>query len=119
MIELLWAHLADAGLPLSDYPTALERFFALIVKPELAAQIAFTDFYAAGQIPARSAAAIEVLDPVNAGNNVAELYRVADRDRIVAESHRSLSALNEARFAPTKGQAVVCWQRVLGPTFTG
>ena len=32
MIELLWAHLADDGLDLSDYPTALERFLRDIVK---------------------------------------------------------------------------------------
>jgi hypothetical protein len=38
MIELLWAHLADHGLVLSDYPSALEQFFAYIVKGELTDQ---------------------------------------------------------------------------------
>jgi Second Messenger Oligonucleotide or Dinucleotide Synthetase domain len=119
MIELLWAHLADRGLSLADYPKALERFFAYVVKTELGEQVAFTDFCTSKEIPARSGAVIEVLDPVNVGNNVAELYGAADRERIVGEAHRALSALNEARFAPTKGWAVECWQKVLGPTFKG
>ena len=119
MIELLWAHLADGGLSLSDYPKALERFFAYIVKTGLADQVAFTDFCTASQVPARSKAAVEVLDPVNVHNNVGVLYATADRDRIITAAHQALDALNEARFAPTKGRAVECWQAVLGPTFKG
>jgi hypothetical protein len=119
MIELLWSHLADGGLSLSDYPTALERFFAYVVKTEFSEQVAFTDYCKASEIPARSSAAVEVLDPVNAGNNVGVLYKSADRDRIVTAAHKALDALTEARFAPTKGRAVECWQTVLGPTFKG
>jgi hypothetical protein len=119
MIELLWAHLADSGLVLSDYPSALERFFAYIVKGEFADQVAFTDFYKASEIPARSSAAAEVLDPVNIANNVAVLYKTPDRDRIVAAAQKALDALTGARFARTKGRAVECWQNVLGPTFKG
>ncbi len=119
MIELLWAHLADGGLALSDYPNALERFFVYIVKTGLAGQVAFTDFCTQSQVPARSTAAVEVLDPVNVGNNVGMLYGTADRDRIVTAAHTALDDLNEARFAPTKGRAVECWQVVLGPTFKG
>ena len=119
MIELLWARLADDGLSLADYPTALERFFAYIVKTEFSDQVAFTDFGPSRDIPARSNTAVEVLDPVNFANNVGILYGTSDRDRIVAEAHTALDALNEARFAPTKGRAVECWQTVLGPTFGG
>lgn len=119
MIELLWADLADGGLELSDYPKALERFFAYIVKTELEDQVSFTDFYRANDIPPRSGAAVEVLDPVNTDNNVASLYSAADRARIVTAAHQALDAINEARFAPTKGREVECWQTVLGPTFKG
>ncbi len=119
MIELLWARLADDGLDLSDYPTALERFFRDIVKGELEGQVAFTDFCGKNEIPTRSSAAIEVLDPVNPANNVASRYTSTDRDRIVRAAHEALNALNEARFAPTKGRAVECWQTILGPTFKG
>lgn len=119
MIELLWAHLAEGGLSLTDYPTALERFLVYVVKTGLEQQVSFTDFYAASEIPARSNAAIEVLDPVNLDNNVAVHYGVADRTRIVTAAQAALDAINEARFAPTKGRAVECWQTVLGPTFNG
>lgn len=119
MIELLWAHLADRGLAIVDYPTALERFFAYIVKTELSEQVSFTDFYKPNEIPARSNAAIEVLDPVNTENNVAALYDAYDRARIVTAAQRALNAINEARFAATKGRAVECWQAVLGPGFQG
>jgi hypothetical protein len=119
MIELLWAHLADGGLALTDYPTALERFFAYIAKTGLADQVAFTDFCTPSEIPVRSAAAVEVLDPVNVRNNVGVLYGTPDRDRIVTAAHKALDALTEARFAPTKGREVECWQTVLGPTFKG
>lgn len=119
MIELLWAHLADNALVLSDYPLALERFFAYIVKGEFVNQVAFTDFHKVNDIPARSSGAVEVLDPVNVDNNVAVLYKTPDRDRIVTAAHKALDALTEARFAPTKGRAVECWQTVLGSTFKG
>jgi hypothetical protein len=119
MIELLWAHLADGGASLSDYPSALERFFAYVVKGEFAEQVSFTDFYKPRDIPSRAGAAVEVLDPVNSSNNVASLYHWQDRDRIVTSAHAALDAINEARFAPTKPRAVERWQTVLGPTFKG
>lgn len=119
MIELLWSHLADDGQALSDFPAALERFFAYVVKTELEEQVSFTDFYKASAIPARSSAAVEVLDPVNTANNVAVLYNATDRTRIVTAAHKALDAINEALFAPTKGRAVECWQTVLGPTYQG
>lgn len=119
MIELLWADLADSGLALSDYTKALEKFFAYVVKSELAEQVAFTDFCSATDIPARSTAALEVLDPVNLKNNVGSLYTVEDRSRIVTAAHRALDALTEARFAQTKGREIECWQVVLGSTFKG
>jgi hypothetical protein len=119
MIELLWAHVADNGLSLTDYPTALERFFAYVVQTELQEQVSFTDFYRQREIPARSISPIEVLDPVNTSNNVAGLYLERDRQRIVAAAQRAFNAISEARFAPTKGREVECWQTVLGPTFKG
>jgi hypothetical protein len=117
LIELLWAHLADSSLALADYPTALERFFTYIVRTELEEQVAFTDYVAAKDIPSRSKDATEVLDPVNPDNNVASRYDDTDRVRIVDAAQDALSALGEARFATTKGQAVECWRSVLGPAF--
>jgi tRNA nucleotidyltransferase (CCA-adding enzyme) len=119
MIELLWAHLADNGLDLNDYTTALERFFVYIVKTGLEDQVVFTDYAAGTTVPTRSSAAIEVLDPVNFDNNVASRYSTNDRARIVTAAQHALDAINEARFTPTKTRAIECWQTVLGPTFKG
>ena len=117
MIELLWAHLADNGLALADYPDALEGFFTYIVKSGLRQRVSFTDYYKASELPASNGSAIEVFDPVNPKNNVAVNYEVVDRQRIVDGAHRALDALGEARFASTKGEEIDCWQLVLGRSF--
>jgi hypothetical protein len=117
MIELIWAHLADGGLTIADYPSALEQFFRYVVRTELSNQIAFTDYTSSTRIPKRSAAPIEILDPVNRDNNVASRYTNRDRLKIADAAQYSMSALGEAKFATTKGRAVDCWQSVLGPSF--
>jgi tRNA nucleotidyltransferase (CCA-adding enzyme) len=118
-IELLWAHLADGGTPLGDYPTALEDFFTFIVKGGLATRIGFTDYHSLSELPARSNDAIEIFDPVNPKNNVTASYTITDRQRIADAAHRALDALGEARYATTKADAVGCWQDVFGPSFRG
>lgn len=117
MIELLWAHLADGGLELGDYPAAIERFFTYIVTTELVEQVAFTDYTRARDLPARGSSPIEVLDPVNAANNVAGRYNDNDRLQIVDAARDALDALAEARFATTKQRALDCWCLVMGPSF--
>lgn len=120
MIELLWAHLADNGLDLSDYPTALEGFFEYVVKTEFDNIVTFDDYCKPSELPARDASTpIEVVDPVNADNNVAVRYDRTGKDLIVEASNDALDALSEARFATTKTRAVDCWQTVLGPSFRG
>lgn len=119
MIELLWAHLADHGAVLNDYPEAMEEFFTFIVKGGLSKRIAFTDYYSASELPSPTRAAIEILDPVNPKNNVAVKYEVADCQRIIEAAHRALDALGEARYATTNGDELDCWQQVLGQSFKG
>lgn len=119
MIELVWAHLADIGVPLTDYPKALEAFFAWIVKTGLEEQITFTDYTPASDLPTRGSSPIEVLDPVNPDNNVAERYDALGRDKIVHAAEAACDALADARFATTKGRAVDDWQDLLGPMFKG
>ncbi len=119
MIELLWSHLADSGTALGDYPEALEVFFTYIVKTGLSQRVGFTDYYPSSKLPGSTGNAIEVFDPVNPENNVAINYTEEDRRRIVTAAGRALDALGEARFATTKGEAVECWQDVLGPSFQG
>lgn len=119
MTELIVAHLADKGLDMADYPTALEKLFAYIVKTQLKTRISFTDYYAASALPAPTGKAIEIFDPVNPTNNVAAIYDEAQRKRIVSAAQDALEAITEARFATTRGRAIECWKDVLGPSFRG
>jgi hypothetical protein len=119
LVELVVAHLADGGLDLSDYPTALEEVFAYIVGKRLGERIAFTDYYKLAALPPKNGLPIEVFDPVNCDNNVAYSYTTRDRDRIIAAAELALDAIVEARGAATKAQAVECWQVVFGPSFRG
>lgn len=120
MIELLWAHLADSGLDLSDYPTALEAFFQYVVQTEFDDIVTFDDFCKLSELPSRdSRIPIEVVDPVNPNNNVAVRYDQRGKVLIVAACADAFDALSEARFATTKTRAVDCWQTVLGPSFRG
>lgn len=118
MIELLWAHLADSGITLNDYPEALRQFFSYIVTSELKRRITFADF-TTPSTTGTAGDAIQVIDPVNSENNVAQNYTVADRQRIIEAAGRALDAIGDAMWATTKSDAVDCWQEVLGPSFTG
>ncbi|WP_152486524.1 CBASS oligonucleotide cyclase [Nocardiopsis lucentensis] len=117
MLELLWVHLADGGMVLNDYAESLEQFFAFIVNGGLDSQIAFTDFHPASDLPGRGSAPIQILDPVNFDNNVAEHYENHHRDRLVAAAQEAFDAISTAYYEPAKGQAVELWQDVLGTSF--
>ena len=119
MTEMIVAHLADSGVAMDDYTTALEKAFAYIVKSRLKTRIAFSDYYPASKLPAATGAAMEVFDPVNEKNNVASIYDDGHRQKIVAAAQDALEAISEARYATTRGRAVECWQEVLGPSFRG
>jgi tRNA nucleotidyltransferase (CCA-adding enzyme) len=117
--ELLVAKLADEGVDMSDYPEAIAQFFNYVVESKLSERVAFSDYYAADELPVPSGDAIEIFDPVNPENNVAFRYSTFDRDRILTAAEKALDAVTEASFATTKGEAVACWQIVLGTTFKG
>lgn len=119
MAELIVSKLADEGVNMADYPEALARVFAFIVDTELRERVAFTDYYPASDLPAQTGAVIEVFDPVNPDNNVAFRYTEDERARIVAAAEQALDAITEANYATTKGEAVACWQVVLGTRFKG
>ena len=119
MIELIWAHLADSGVSVADYPRALESFFAWIVKTGLEERVTFTDYTPASEFPERGSSPIEILDPVNPENNVAIRYDTEGKNKILDAAASACDALADARFATTKGRAVDAWQEILGPTFKG
>jgi tRNA nucleotidyltransferase (CCA-adding enzyme) len=117
MVELILAHLSDKGRKFDDYVAALEAFFDYILDSELKQRIAFTDFYAAGELPAVDGAAIEIIDPVNPDNNVAQRYTDTQRLQILDAAEQAADAIAEAHYSDTKTRAVTLWQSVLGSSF--
>ena len=119
MVELILAHLSDKGQKFDDYVAALEAFFDYVLDTELKDRVAFTDFYAASKLPASNGAVIEIFDPVNADNNVAQRYTETHRKLIVDAAEQAADAIAEAHYSDTKSRAINLWQTVLGSTFKG
>jgi tRNA nucleotidyltransferase (CCA-adding enzyme) len=117
MVELIFAHLSDKGEKFDDYVAALEGFFDYIVGTELKERIAFTDFYPASKLPNETNALIEIFDPVNEDNNVAQRYTEQNSKLIVAAAEQAADAVAEAHYSDTKGRAIALWQTILGPSF--
>jgi hypothetical protein len=117
MAELVMAHLADGGLDCSNYPEALETFFAFLVQTQLKSPIAFSDYASAGKPNPDDASPIRIYDPVNAQNNVARRYSELDRRSIVEAATDALDAVTWARSAPTKATAIERWREVFGSGF--
>jgi len=116
MIEMILAKLCDDGLDLSDYPEALQHFFTYIAKSNMRERIVFSDYYAPSSVGSL-ADTVQIIDPVNADNNVARLYTTANADAIVETALDSGDAIDAALAAPTKQLTVAYWQKVFGSTF--
>ena len=116
MIEMILSHLCDKGLDFSDYPEALQHFFTYVARTDMREKIIFTDYYrpsAVGQF----SAPVQVIDPVNAKNNVANLYTATQADAIVKAALDAGDAIDAALAAPTKQETVYYWRKVFGPSF--
>jgi len=116
MIEMILAKLCDDGLDLSDYPEALQHFFTYIARSDLRQRIAFADYYAPSTIGPLSDT-VQIIDPVNAQNNVARLYTAANADAIVEAAMDAGDAIDAALAAPNKQLTVAYWQKVFGSSF--
>ena len=73
MIELILAHLCDQGHDFSDYPEALQHFFTYVARSNMREKIVFSDCYEPSTVGTFSAP-VQIIDPVNAKNNVSRLY---------------------------------------------
>lgn len=116
MIEMILAKLCDDGLDFSDYPEALQCFFTYVPSTDLRERILFSDYYqphAVGSLDDE----VQIIDPVNAANNVARLYTAPDADAIVDAALEAGDAIDAALRAPTKQLTVAHWQRVFGSAF--
>jgi hypothetical protein len=116
MIELIFARLCDKGLDLADYREALQRFFTYIGKTNLREKILFEDCYPASKVGAFTTP-VQIIDPVNAKNNVSRLYTAAQADAIVDAALAAGDAIDAALAATTKEKTVYYWQKVFGPSF--
>jgi len=117
LIELLLAKLADSGKQFSDYHVGLEHFFLYIQKTGLKERVAFTDYYKADKLPKQQSAVVEIFDPVNPENNVAHDMSDFMRKKLVTLSEQALDALSYAKTCQTKGDALECWQELMGGSF--
>jgi hypothetical protein len=118
MIEMIMARLCDQGLDLSNYPEALQHFFTYLVKTGLTEKVVFTDYFPANLVPTFSNP-VQIIDPVNATNNVGSLYTAANVNAILDGAMEAGDAIDAALLAPTKGETVRYWQKVFGPSFQG
>lgn len=117
-LELVVAHCVDRGLDPSDYPAALEAIFAYIVKSGLLERISFSDNYPATALPRQRVGAIEIIDPVSAGNNVTEDCTEHDRQAVVEAAHDALDDITLARTASTKEDAIAYFRSLFGSEFS-
>jgi hypothetical protein len=116
MIEMILAKLCDDGLDFSDYPEALQHFFTYVARTDFRQRIVFTDYYPASSVGSFSET-VQIIDPVNAANNVARLYTAANADAIVESAIDAGDAIDAALAAPNKQLTVAYWQKVFGSSF--
>ena len=116
MIEMILAKLCDDGLDFSDYPEALQHFFTYIAKSDLNQRIVFNDYYPESAL-GRFTDRVQIIDPVNASNNVARLYTSSNANMIVDAALDAGDAIDAALAAPTKQLTVAYWQKVFGTSF--
>lgn len=118
MIELIFSHLSDLGHSFSDYPEALQSFFTYIAKTGLREKIMFQDCYKTSTVGSFTEP-MQIIDPVNAANNVTCLYTKSQIDMIVEAALDAGDAIDAALSAPTKGDTVYYWQKIFGSSFQG
>lgn len=118
MIEMILANLCDDGTDFSDYPEALQSFFTYVAKSNMRERIVFEDYYKASTV-GKLSDVIQIIDPINATNNVARLYTTQNADAIVNAALDAGDAIDAALAAPTKQLTLQYWQKVFGPSFQG
>lgn len=116
MIEMILAKLCDDGLDFYDYPEALQHFFTYIARTDFREKIVFADYYPASSVGTFSDP-VQIIDPVNAVNNVARLYTAANAEAIVEAALDAGDAIDAALAAPNKQLTVAYWQKVFGSSF--
>ena len=116
MVEMILSLLCDQGHDFRDYPEALQNFFTYIAKSNLREKIVFTDYYPSSNV-GDFGRPVQIVDPVNEKNNVAQLYTESQANAIVEAASDAGDAIDAALVAPTKEETIYHWRRVFGQTF--
>ncbi|MDB5098885.1 MAG: polymerase, beta-like region [Cyanobacteria bacterium RYN_339] len=116
MIELIMSKLCDDGVDFTDYIEALQSFFTYIATSNFRQRVVFSDYYEIKTV-GNLAEPVQIIDPVNAQNNVARLYSAANADAIVELALDAGDAIDAALAAHSKEKTVYYWQRVFGSAF--
>lgn len=117
MVEMVLSRLVDDGVDLSDYPEALQHFFTYLIRTDLREKIVFDDYYSVSTVGTFSET-VQIIDPVNAQNNVSRLYTENQAVQIVDLAMDAGDAIDAALRAPTKEKTLYYWQKVFGPSFS-
>ena len=116
MVEMVLAHLQDEGADFSDYPEALQHFFTYIARSNFRERIMFSDYYKTSTVGGFTEP-VQIIDPVNAQNNVSRLYTAQEADAIVDAALDAGDAIDGALAAPTKQETIYYWQKIFGSSF--
>lgn len=118
LIELVWAHLVDTEEKLpNSYKDAFPFFFVYILRTQLKERIIFSDYYRPTEIEPSGSSVVEIYDPVNPSNNVAEGITESNRTEIVSKAQKTFDDLSMAISAHNKEKGLEYWKRVLGNSF--
>lgn len=116
MVEMILAKLSDDGQDFSDYPEALQNFFTYVARTDMRELVIFDDYYPESTVE-KVTTPVKIIDPVNAENNVSELYTSAQADMIVDAALDAGDAIDAALAATNKQETIRYWQKVFGPSF--
>jgi hypothetical protein len=116
MVEMVLAHLQDNGADFSDYPEAMQHFFTYIARSNFRERIVFSDYFPPPPVGSFKEP-VQIIDPVNAQNNVSRLYTTQEADAIVDAALDAGDAIDAAPAAPTKQETVYYWQKIFGSSF--
>lgn len=116
LIELVWAHLVDTKPISEDYQEAMLTFFAYIERSRLEERIAFSDNYKLSAVNT-SPALVQIIDPVNPSNNVADSMTRSARDAILFAAESAVDDVAAGSSAYSKATGVECYQQVFGTAF--
>ena len=116
MVEMVLAHLQDNGADFSDYPEAMQHFFTYIARSNFRERIVFSDYFPPPAVGSFKEP-VQIIDPVNAQNNVSRLYTAQEADAIVDAALDAGDAVDAALAAPTKQETVYYWQKIFGSSF--